>query len=152
MRDQVLELFEITPDYDLSIMKTGQTLNDVTAKILLQLKPVLQEFKPDVALVHSDTATTVAASLAAYYEQIAVGHIEAGLRTVNIYSPWPEESNRKLTGAIASYHFAPTLTSKQNLLNENIDASKVYVTGNTVIDELLMIKEKMSLTIIFNLH
>lgn len=144
MLDQVLELFEITPDYDLNIMKAGQTLNDVTAKILLELKPVLQEFKPDVVLVHGDTATTFAASLAAYYEQIAVGHVEAGLRTGNIYSPWPEEANRKLTGALASYHFAPTLTSKENLLKENIDESKVYVTGNTVIDALLMIKEKIA--------
>ncbi len=144
MLDQVLELFEITPDYDLNIMKAGQTLNDVTAKILLELKPVLQEFKPDVVLVHGDTATTFAASLAAYYEQIAVGHVEAGLRTGNIYSPWPEEANRKLTGALASYHFAPTLTSKDNLLNENIDESKVYVTGNTVIDALLMIKDKIA--------
>ncbi|QKE33110.1 UDP-N-acetylglucosamine 2-epimerase (non-hydrolyzing) [Vibrio fluvialis] len=144
MLDQVLELFEITPDYDLNIMKAGQTLNDVTAKILLELKPVLQEFKPDVVLVHGDTATTFAASLAAYYEQIAVGHVEAGLRTGNIYSPWPEEANRKLTGALASYHFAPTLTSKDNLLKENIDESKVYVTGNTVIDALLMIKEKIA--------
>lgn len=143
MLDQVLELFEITPDYDLNIMKAGQTLNDVTAKILLELKSVLQEFKPDVVLVHGDTATTFAASLAAYYEQIAVGHVEAGLRTGNIYSPWPEEANRKLTGALASYHFAPTLTSKENLLRENIDESKVYVTGNTVIDALLMIKDKI---------
>ncbi|MBY7800201.1 UDP-N-acetylglucosamine 2-epimerase (non-hydrolyzing) [Vibrio fluvialis] len=143
MLDQVLELFEITPDYDLNIMKAGQTLNDVTAKILLELKLVLQEFKPDVVLVHGDTATTFAASLAAYYEQIAVGHVEAGLRTGNIYSPWPEEANRKLTGALASYHFAPTLTSKENLLRENIDESKVYVTGNTVIDALLMIKDKI---------
>lgn len=144
MLDQVLELFEITPDYDLNIMKAGQTLNDVTAKILLELKPVLQEFRPDVVLVHGDTATTFAASLAAYYEQITVGHVEAGLRTGNIYSPWPEEANRKLTGALASYHFAPTLTSKENLLRENIDESKVYVTGNTVIDALLMIKEKIA--------
>ncbi|EKO3948591.1 UDP-N-acetylglucosamine 2-epimerase (non-hydrolyzing) [Vibrio fluvialis] len=144
MLDQVLELFEITPVYDLNIMKAGQTLNDVTAKILLELNPVLQEFKPDVVLVHGDTATTFAASLAAYYEQITVGHVEAGLRTGNIYSPWPEEANRKLTGALASYHFAPTLTSKENLLRENIDESKVYVTGNTVIDALLMIKEKIA--------
>ncbi|EKO3468250.1 UDP-N-acetylglucosamine 2-epimerase (non-hydrolyzing) [Vibrio fluvialis] len=144
MLDQVLELFEITPDYDLNIMKAGQTLNDVTAKILLELKPVLQEFRPDVVLVHGDTATTFAASLAAYYEQIAVGHVEAGLRTGNIYSPWPEEANRKLTGALASYHFAPTFTSKENLLRENIDESKIYVTGNTVIDALLTIKDKIA--------
>jgi len=143
MLDQVLELFEIKPDYDLNLMKAGQTLNEVTARILLELKPVLQEFKPDVVLVHGDTATTFAASLAAYYEQIAVGHVEAGLRTGSIYSPWPEEGNRKLTGSLASYHFAPTETSKQNLLMENYSESDVYVTGNTVIDALLIIKNKI---------
>ncbi|HIF9256676.1 TPA: non-hydrolyzing UDP-N-acetylglucosamine 2-epimerase [Photobacterium damselae] len=143
MLDQVLELFEIKPDYDLNLMKAGQTLNDVTAKILLELKPVLQEFKPDVVLVHGDTATTFAASLAAYYEQIAVGHVEAGLRTGNIYSPWPEEANRKLTGALAKYHFAPTDTSKANLLKENYSEDNIFVTGNTVIDALLMVKEKI---------
>ncbi|WP_318411722.1 non-hydrolyzing UDP-N-acetylglucosamine 2-epimerase [Photobacterium leiognathi] len=143
MLDQVLELFEITPDYDLNLMKAGQTLNDVTAKILLELKPVLQEFKPDVVLVHGDTATTFAASLAAYYEQIAVGHVEAGLRTGNIYSPWPEEANRKLTGALTKYHFSPTETSKANLLKENYSEDNIFVTGNTVIDALLMAKEKI---------
>ncbi|MGF1689524.1 UDP-N-acetylglucosamine 2-epimerase (non-hydrolyzing) [Photobacterium japonica] len=143
MLDQVLELFEITPDYDLNLMQAGQTLNDVTARILLELKPVLQEFKPDVVLVHGDTATTFAASLAAYYEQIAVGHVEAGLRTGNIYSPWPEEGNRKLTGTLAKYHFAPTETSKANLLAENYAADDIFVTGNTVIDALLMVKEKI---------
>ncbi|WP_434356186.1 UDP-N-acetylglucosamine 2-epimerase (non-hydrolyzing) [Parasalinivibrio latis] len=143
MLDQVLELFEITPDYDLNLMKAGQTLNDVTTAILLNLKPVLQEFKPDVVLVHGDTATTFAASLAAYYEQIAVGHVEAGLRTGNIYSPWPEEANRKLTGALTKYHFAPTETSKQNLLNEGYPEDAISVTGNTVIDALLMIKDKI---------
>lgn len=143
MLDQVLELFEITPDYDLNLMKAGQTLNDVTAGILLKLKPVLEEFKPDVVLVHGDTATTFAASLAAYYEQIAVGHVEAGLRTGNIYSPWPEEANRRLTGTLAKYHFAPTETSKDNLLKENFSADDIYVTGNTVIDALLMIKDKI---------
>ncbi|ELK8508819.1 non-hydrolyzing UDP-N-acetylglucosamine 2-epimerase [Vibrio vulnificus] len=143
MLDQVLELFEITPDYDLNLMKAGQTLNEVTARILLELKPVLQEFKPDVVLVHGDTATTFAASLAAYYEQIAVGHVEAGLRTGNIYSPWPEEANRKLTGALTKYHFAPTETSQQNLLQENYAAEDIFVTGNTVIDALLMVKEKI---------
>ncbi len=143
MLDQVLELFEITPDYDLNLMKAGQTLNDVTAKILLELKPVLQEFKPDVVLVHGDTATTFAASLAAYYEQIAVGHVEAGLRTGNIYSPWPEEANRKLTGALAKYHFAPTETSKANLLKENYSEDNIFITGNTVIDALLMVKAKI---------
>ncbi|PSV22661.1 UDP-N-acetylglucosamine 2-epimerase (non-hydrolyzing) [Photobacterium leiognathi subsp. mandapamensis] len=143
MLDQVLDLFEIKPDYDLNLMKAGQTLNDVTARILLELKPVLQEFKPDVVLVHGDTATTFSASLAAYYEQIAVGHVEAGLRTGNIYSPWPEEANRKLTGALTQYHFAPTETSKQNLLKENYAPENIYVTGNTVIDALLMVKEKI---------
>ncbi|MFQ3192800.1 MAG: UDP-N-acetylglucosamine 2-epimerase (non-hydrolyzing) [Paraglaciecola sp.] len=143
MLDQVLELFEITPDYDLNLMKAGQTLNEVTARILLELKPVLQEFKPDVVLVHGDTATTFAASLAAYYEQIAVGHVEAGLRTGNVYSPWPEEGNRKLTGTLTKYHFAPTATSQQNLLNENYAQENIVVTGNTVIDALLMIKEKI---------
>jgi len=144
MLDQVLELFELEPDYDLNLMKAGQTLNEVTARILLELKSVLQEFKPDVVLVHGDTATTFAASLAAYYEQISVGHVEAGLRTGNIYSPWPEEGNRKLTGALTKYHFAPTTTSKQNLLAENYSENSIYVTGNTVIDALLMVKDKIS--------
>ncbi|MBA6335661.1 UDP-N-acetylglucosamine 2-epimerase (non-hydrolyzing) [Colwellia sp. BRX8-7] len=143
MLDQVLELFEITPDYDLDLMKAGQTLNEVTARILLELKPVLQSFKPDVVMVHGDTATTFAASLAAYYEQIAVGHVEAGLRTGNVYSPWPEEGNRKLTGALTKYHFAPTETSQQNLLDENYAQENIVVTGNTVIDALLMVKEKI---------
>jgi UDP-N-acetylglucosamine 2-epimerase (non-hydrolysing) len=143
MLDQVLELFEITPDYDLDLMKAGQTLNEVTARILIELKPVLQEFKPDVVLVHGDTATTFAASLAAYYEQIAVGHVEAGLRTGNIYSPWPEEGNRKLTGALTKYHFAPTETSKLNLITENYPESDIHITGNTVIDALLMVKNKI---------
>lgn len=143
MLDQVLSLFEISPDYDLNLMKSGQTLNDITARILLELKPVLQEFKPDVVLVHGDTATTFASSLAAYYEQIAVGHVEAGLRTGNIYSPWPEEANRKLTGALTKYHFAPTEISKQNLLQENYTEENIFVTGNTVIDALLMAKAKI---------
>ena len=143
MLDQVLELFEITPDYDLNLMKAGQTLNEVTARILLELKPILQEFKPDVVLVHGDTATTFAASLAAYYEKIAVGHVEAGLRTGNIYSPWPEEGNRKLTGALTKFHFSPTETSKQNLLAENYTSKYISVTGNTVIDALLMMKNKI---------
>ncbi|WP_412971507.1 non-hydrolyzing UDP-N-acetylglucosamine 2-epimerase [Glaciecola sp. MF2-115] len=143
MLDQVLELFEIKPDYDLDLMKHKQTLNDVTSKILLQMKPVLTEFKPDVVLVHGDTATTFATSLAAYYEQIAVGHVEAGLRTGNIYSPWPEEANRKLTGAITTYHFAPTKESAQNLLNENHDEKTITITGNTVIDALLLVRDKL---------
>ncbi|MFL0802353.1 MAG: UDP-N-acetylglucosamine 2-epimerase (non-hydrolyzing) [Agarilytica sp.] len=143
MLDQVLELFEITPDYDLNIMKSGQTLNDITSRILVELKPVLQEFSPDVVLVHGDTATTFAASLAAFYEKIPVGHVEAGLRTGNTYSPWPEEGNRKLTGALAKLHFAPTETSKQNLVRENHAVKDVFVTGNTVIDALLMTKKKI---------
>ncbi|MET2851326.1 UDP-N-acetylglucosamine 2-epimerase (non-hydrolyzing) [Vibrio owensii] len=143
MLDQVLELFEITPDYDLNLMKAGQTLNDVTARIVQELKPVLQDFKPDVVLVHGDTATTFAASLAAYYEQIEVGHVEAGLRTGDIYSPWPEEANRRLTGVLTNYHFAPTETSKENLLKENFDPEAISVTGNTVIDALLMVKNKI---------
>ncbi|MCL1040915.1 UDP-N-acetylglucosamine 2-epimerase (non-hydrolyzing) [Shewanella marisflavi] len=150
MLDQVLELFEITPDYDLDLMKAGQTLNDVTAGIIQKLKPVLQDFKPDVVLVHGDTATTFAASLAAYYEQIAVGHVEAGLRTGNIYSPWPEEANRRLTGVLTKYHFAPTETSKQNLLKENFEPSNIIVTGNTVIDALLMVKDKIDSDIDLN--
>lgn len=143
MLDQVLDLFEIKPDYDLNLMQAGQTLNDVTVRIIQELKPVLQEFKPDVVLVHGDTATTFAASLAAYYEQIAVGHVEAGLRTGNIYSPWPEEANRRLTGVLTKYHFAPTQTSKQNLVRENFNQDDIHVTGNTVIDALLMIKDKI---------
>lgn len=143
MLDQVLELFDITPDYDLNLMKAGQLLNDVTARIIQELKPVLQEFKPDVVLVHGDTATTFAASLAAYYEQIEVGHVEAGLRTGNIYSPWPEEANRRLTGVLTKYHFAPTETSKENLLRENFNPEDIHVTGNTVIDALLMMKDKI---------
>lgn len=143
MLDQVLELFDITPDYDLDLMKAGQTLPQVTSRILLELTPVLKEYKPDIVLVHGDTATTFAASLAAYYEQIAVGHVEAGLRTGNIYSPWPEEANRKLTGALTKFHFAPTDTSKANLLAENAPEASITVTGNTVIDALLMVKDKL---------
>jgi UDP-N-acetylglucosamine 2-epimerase (non-hydrolysing) len=143
MLDQVLALFEIVPDFDLNIMKAGQTLTDVTTAILKGLQPVLSEFKPDVVLVHGDTATTLSASLAAYYQQIKVGHVEAGLRTGNIYSPWPEEGNRKLTGALASYHFAPTFTSQQNLLIENVPAKSISITGNTVIDALLLVKQKI---------
>ena len=144
MLDQVLDLFKIVPHYDLNLMKAGQTLNDVTASILLNLKPILTDFKPDVVLVHGDTATTFAAALAAYYEQIPVGHVEAGLRTQNIYSPWPEEGNRKLTGALSKYHFAPTQTSKNNLLLENIASKDITITGNTVIDALLMIQDKIT--------
>ena len=143
MLDQVLELFKITPDYDLNLMKAGQTLPEITSRILLELTPVLKEFKPDVVLVHGDTATTFAASLAAYYEQIAVGHVEAGLRTGNIYSPWPEEGNRKLTGALTKFHFAPTETSKANLVRENYSSENIFVTGNTVIDALLLVKQQI---------
>ena len=143
MLDQVLELFEIKPDFDLNIMTPGQTLNDVTTSILLGLKPILEDFKPDVVLVHGDTATTFSASLAAYYQQIKVGHVEAGLRTGNIYSPWPEEANRKLTSAITNYHFAPTVGSKNNLLNEGVSQDDITVTGNTVIDAILWVREKL---------
>ncbi|MDH4610270.1 UDP-N-acetylglucosamine 2-epimerase (non-hydrolyzing) [Pseudomonas sp. BN102] len=137
MLDQVLGLFEIEPDFDLNIMKPGQDLTDVTATILQGMKGIFSAYKPDVVLVHGDTATTFAASLAAYYQQIPVAHVEAGLRTGNIYSPWPEEANRKLTGALANLHFAPTNTSRDNLLREGIDSKAVIVTGNTVIDALL---------------
>lgn len=143
MLDQVLELFEIVPDFDLNLMRAGQSLNDVTARILLELKPVLEEFKPDIVLVHGDTATTFAASLASYYEQVEIGHVEAGLRTGNIYSPWPEEGNRKLTGVLTKYHFAPTSMSQENLLLEGVGPERISVTGNTVIDALLMIKKKI---------
>lgn len=144
MLDQVLELFEIIPDFDLNLMKAGQSLNEVTSRVLTELKPVLQEFKPDIVLVHGDTATTFAAGLSAYYEQIEVGHVEAGLRTGNVYSPWPEEANRKLTSVLTKYHFAPTSTSKENLLKEGVDSASIYVTGNTVIDALLMVKDKIN--------
>lgn len=143
MLDQVLELFCIEPQYDLNLMKDSQSLNDVTSKILVLLKPVFSEFCPDIVLVHGDTATTFAASLAAFYDKITVGHVEAGLRTGNLYSPWPEEANRKLTSVLADFHFAPTDEAKQNLLLENIDESKVFVSGNTVIDALLSAKLKL---------
>ena len=143
MLDQVLGLFELTPDYDLNLMKPGQDLTDVTTGILQGMKSVLADFQPDMVLVHGDTATTFATTLAAYYQQIPVGHVEAGLRTGNLYSPWPEEGNRKLTGAIAAKHFAPTATSRQNLLNEGIADASIYVTGNTVIDALLEVVKKL---------
>lgn len=143
MLDQVLRLFEIVPDYDLNLMKPLQSLNDVTSNILVSLKPILVDFQPDLILVHGDTATTFAASLAAYYEQIPVGHIEAGLRTGDIYSPWPEEANRKLTSVISKYHFTPTENSKKNLISENYLIDDIYVTGNTVIDALFLIKNKI---------
>ncbi|MFT6916070.1 MAG: UDP-N-acetylglucosamine 2-epimerase (non-hydrolyzing) [Motiliproteus sp.] len=143
MLDQVLELFEITPDYDLNLMKPGQDLTDISCGILQGLKQILAEFKPDLVLVHGDTATTFATTLAAYYQQIQVGHVEAGLRTGNIYSPWPEEGNRKLTSALTALHFAPTESSRQNLLQENIADASIVVTGNTVIDALLQVKHKL---------
>lgn len=145
MLDQVLELFEITPNYDLNLMKPGQDLTDITCGVLNGLKPILADFKPDYVLVHGDTSTTLAASLAAYYQQIKVGHVEAGLRTGNIYSPWPEEANRKLTGALANIHFAPTEGSRQNLLKEGVLDEAIVVTGNTVIDALLKVKEKLEM-------
>ena len=143
MLDQVLRIFDITPDFDLNIMKQGQDLYDVTARVLTGMRDVFKECKPDVVLVHGDTTTSTAAALAAFYQQIPVGHVEAGLRTHNIYSPWPEEMNRQLTGRIASYHFAPTPLSRKNLLKENVDDSKIIVTGNTVIDALHMVVEKL---------
>ncbi|MCF8780057.1 UDP-N-acetylglucosamine 2-epimerase (non-hydrolyzing) [Vibrio sp. IRLE0018] len=143
MLDQVLELFGVVPDYDLNIMQPGQSLTQVTNKILIGMENVLQTFRPDIVIVHGDTATTLAASLAAYYQQISVAHVEAGLRTGNIYSPWPEEANRKLTGALVQYHLAPTETAKQNLLKENYPDDGVFVTGNTVIDALFHVRDKI---------
>ena len=144
MLDQVLELFEITPDYDLDIMKAGQDLYDVTSRVLVGMRDVLKEAQPDVVLVHGDTTTSTAAALAAFYQQIPVGHVEAGLRTHNIYSPWPEEMNRQLTGRIATYHFAPTPLSRENLLREGVTEEKITVTGNTVIDALYWVVNKVN--------
>lgn len=143
MLDQVLELFEITPDYDLNLMKAGQDLYDITSGVLLGLRDVLTEFQPDMVLVHGDTATTFAAALAAFYQQIPVGHVEAGLRTGNMYSPWPEEANRFLTGRIATVHFAPTERNKNALLHEHIPEEVITVTGNTVIDALQWVVDKI---------
>lgn len=143
MLDQVLEIFEIKPDYDLNIMKQGQDLYDVTAKVLLGMRDILKEEHPDVVLVHGDTTTSTAAALAAFYQQIPVGHVEAGLRTHNIYSPWPEEMNRQLTGRIAEYDFAPTPLSRRNLEQEGVRPEKISVTGNTVIDALYMVVDKI---------
>jgi UDP-N-acetylglucosamine 2-epimerase (non-hydrolysing) len=143
MLDQVLMLFDIVPDYDLDIMRPGQNLPSITTTILERISPVYEAFKPDYVLVHGDTSTTFAASLAAFYQQIPVGHVEAGLRTGNLYSPWPEEANRRLTSALAGLHFAPTEASKDNLLNENIRAATITVTGNTVIDALLVVRDKL---------
>ena len=142
MLDQVLRIFEVTPDYDLNIMKQGQDLYDVTARVLTGMRDVFARCKPDVVLVHGDTTTSTAAALAAFYQQIPVGHVEAGLRTHNIYSPWPEEMNRQITGRIATYHFSPTPLSEKNLLEEKAQG-KVFVTGNTVIDALQMVVEKL---------
>lgn len=143
MLDQVLRIFEIVPDYDLNIMRQGQDLYDVTARVLTGMRDVLKETNPDVVLVHGDTTTSTAAALAAFYQQIPVGHVEAGLRTHNIYSPWPEEMNRQITSRIATYHFAPTSLSKKNLLVESVQEEHIYVTGNTVIDALYMVVDKI---------
>lgn len=143
MLDQVLEIFNITPDYDLNIMKQGQDLYDVTSRVLTGMRSVLDEARPDLVLVHGDTTTSTATALAAFYRQIPVGHVEAGLRTHNIYSPWPEEMNRMITGRIATFHFAPTPLSRENLLKENVSADKITVTGNTVIDALYWVVDKI---------
>ena len=143
MLDQVLHIFEITPDYDLNIMKQGQDLYDVTERVLIGMRDVLKEEQPDIVLVHGDTTTSTAAALAAFYQQIPVGHVEAGLRTHDIYSPWPEEMNRQITGRIATFHLSPTPLSKQNLLAEGIKDEQITVTGNTVIDALYMVVNKI---------
>ena len=143
MLDQVLQIFDIIPDYDLAIMKQGQDLYDVTARVLVGMRDVLKTVQPDVVLVHGDTTTSTAAALAAFYQQIPAGHVEAGLRTYNIYSPWPEEMNRQMTGRLATYHFAPTALSKQHLLQEGVKEESIVVTGNTVIDALYMVVDKI---------
>lgn len=143
MLDQVLRIFDIKPDYDLDIMRQGQDLYDVTAKVLLGMREILKEAAPDMVLVHGDTTTSTAAALASFYQKIPVGHVEAGLRTHNIYSPWPEEMNRQITGRIASYHFAPTSLSRQNLLDEGVPENRIHVTGNTVIDALHWVVERI---------
>jgi UDP-N-acetylglucosamine 2-epimerase (non-hydrolysing) len=143
MLDQVLSIFDIYPDYDLNIMKEGQDLYDITCHVLLGIRHVLEEFDPDLLLVHGDTTTSTSSALAAFYKQIPVGHVEAGLRTGDIYSPWPEEMNRLLTARLTQLHFSPTLTSKQNLLKENVDEKNIFVTGNTVIDALYMVLRKI---------
>ena len=143
MLDQVLKIFDIKPDYDLNIMKQGQDLYDVTARVLTGMRDVLKEVKPDVVLVHGDTTTSTAAALAAFYQQIPVGHVEAGLRTHNIYSPWPEEMNRLLTGRLATYHFSPTPLSRNNLIKESVDDRNIIITGNTVIDALYCVVDKI---------
>ena len=143
MLDRVLQLFDIQPDFDLDLMRPGQDLSGITSRVLLGLNPVLTQWGPDAVLVHGDTATTFAASLAAFYQRIPVGHVEAGLRTGNLYSPWPEEANRKLTSVLTQWHFAPTATSRNNLLKEGVPSSAIHVTGNTVIDALLQVREKI---------
>lgn len=143
MLDQVLKVFDIQPEYDLSVMKAGQDLYDITSRVLLGMREVLSEFKPELVLVHGDTTTSTAAALASFYQQIQVGHVEAGLRTYNIYSPWPEEMNRQLTSKLATFHFAPTSLSRQNLLNEGISKSKIFITGNTVIDALKIVSNRL---------
>lgn len=146
MLDQVLRIFEIEPDYDLNIMKQGQDLYDVTSRVLLGMRDVLEKEHPDIVLVHGDTTTSMVSALAAFYQQILVGHVEAGLRTNDIYSPWPEELNRQITGRIASYHFAPTALSKENLLKENVLSNKIFITGNTVIDALYWVVDRIKRT------
>ena len=150
MLDQVMDIFETTPDYDLNLMKKNQDLYDITSNILLSFRTVLTDFTPDLVLVHGDTSTTFSVALACYYQKIAVGHVEAGLRTNNIYSPWPEEGNRKLTGALANFHFAPTQKSKENLIDENINEKSITVTGNTVIDALFLAKNRIETDIQLN--
>lgn len=143
MLDQVLDIFDITPNFDLNVMKQGQDLYDVTSRVLTGMQDVLKTAQPDLVFVHGDTTTSMATALAAFYQQIPVGHIEAGLRTHNIYSPWPEEMNRQITGRIATYHFSPTMLSRQNLLDEGVKAARIIVTGNTVIDALHMVVKKI---------
>lgn len=143
MLDQVLDLFELQPDFDLNLMKAGQSLSDITSSVLAGLEEIFNVWLPDIILVHGDTATTFAASLAAYYRKIKIGHVEAGLRTGNIYSPWPEEANRRLTAVLANYHFAPTRISYKNLITENIDPNSIVITGNTVIDALFWVNKKI---------
>ncbi len=143
MLDQVLQLFHLQPDYDLNIMRPEQGLTEITCRILQGLKTVLSDFNPDMVLVHGDTTTTLAASLAAFYHRVPVGHVEAGLRTGDLYSPWPEEANRKLTGHLATFHFTPTETSRRNLLRENLPDARIFVTGNTVIDALLWVRDRV---------
>ncbi len=143
MLDQVLNLFDITPDWDMNLMKPGQDLTDITVRVLTGLRDVLRADRPDVVIVHGDTSTTFSASLAAYYERISIAHVEAGLRTRNLYSPWPEEGNRKLTGALARWHFAPTETARANLLREGASPGSIHITGNTVIDALIQVREKL---------